>query len=158
MLLIHGSRYIYMQPSSFNKAVLCALGKVGKPRMALKDEQLMAIQHIYMSRMCLYGYRQIRQVHMYEFLPFVFVPHIHFGKAEMAYRHHGLASYVSTCCSCTLQSYILPNISPCYYLKFRLRISMNYMESVAELLTHARTVDTRCSSPIFVKCLGMRLQ
>ena len=45
--LIHGSRYIYMQPSSFNKGVSCALGKVGKPRMALKDEQLMALQHIY---------------------------------------------------------------------------------------------------------------
>ena len=99
-----------------------------------------------------------REVHMYEFLPFVLVPRIHFGKAEMAYCHRGLASYVSTWCSCTLQSYILPNISPGYYLQFRLRISMNYTENVAELLVHARTVDTRCSSPIFVKCLGMRLQ
>jgi len=27
-----------------------ALGKVGKPRMALKDEQLMAIQNVYMAR------------------------------------------------------------------------------------------------------------
>jgi len=25
----------------------CTLGKVGKPRVALKDKQLMAIQHIY---------------------------------------------------------------------------------------------------------------
>ena len=56
VLLIHGSQYIYMQPSSFNKAVSCALCKVGKPRMALKDEQLMAIQHIYTARTCLYGY------------------------------------------------------------------------------------------------------
>jgi len=47
-----------MQPSLFNKAMLCAFGKVGKPRMALKEEQLMAIQHVYMARMCwyLYGY------------------------------------------------------------------------------------------------------
>ena len=34
--------------------------------MALKDEKLMAIQHVYTARMHLYGYRQIRQVHMYE--------------------------------------------------------------------------------------------
>ena len=50
-------------------------------------------------------------------LPFVFMPCIHFGKAEVAYHHRGLASYVFTWCSCTLQSYILPNISPCYYLQ-----------------------------------------
>jgi len=36
-----------MQPSLFNKAVSCAFGKVGKPRTALKDEQLIAIQHVY---------------------------------------------------------------------------------------------------------------
>ena len=29
-----------------NKAVSCVLGKVGQPRMAPKDEQLMAIQHV----------------------------------------------------------------------------------------------------------------
>jgi len=34
-LLNRGSLFIYMQPSSFNKAVSCALGKVGKSRMAL---------------------------------------------------------------------------------------------------------------------------
>ena len=39
-------------------------------------------------------YRQIRQVHMYEFLLFVFMPHIHFEMAEAAYCHHGLASYM----------------------------------------------------------------
>ena len=62
--------------------------------MALKDEQLMAIQHVFLARMCLYGYRRIQQVHMYKLFPFVFVPHIHFGKAEAAYLHHGLASYI----------------------------------------------------------------
>ena len=36
-------------------------------------------------------------------------------------------------------------------------ISMNYMENVAELLTHAQTVDTMCSSLISVECLGMWL-
>ena len=48
----------------------------------------------------------------------------------------------------------IPNVIIC---KFRLCISMNYMENVAELLTHARTVDTKRSSLIFVKRLGMRL-
>ena len=41
---------------SLSKAVLCALSKFGKPRTALKDEQLMAIQRVYMARTCLYGY------------------------------------------------------------------------------------------------------
>ena len=54
-LLIHVSRYIYMQPSSFNKPVLCANGKIGKSRMAVKDEQVMAIQHIYTARTYLFA-------------------------------------------------------------------------------------------------------
>ena len=119
-LLIHGSQYIYMQPSSFNKAVSHAHGKVGMPRRALKDVQLITIQHIYTARTCLYGYRQIWQVHMHESYCLYFVPYIHFGKAESAYRHHRHASYGSAWCSCTLQSYILPNISPCYYRQVQL--------------------------------------
>jgi len=98
-LLNHGNRYIYMQPSLFNKAMLCALSKVGKPRMAPKDEKLMAIQHIYMARTCSYSYQRIRQVHMYEFLQFIFMPYIHFGKAEAVYHHCRLASYGSTHCT-----------------------------------------------------------
>ena len=56
-LLNHRSHYIYiyMQPSSFDMAMSYALNKVGKSRMALKDEHLMAIQHVYTARMCLYG-------------------------------------------------------------------------------------------------------
>ena len=42
--------------------------------------------------------------------------------------------------------------------KLRWRISVDYYtETVAELFTHAQTVDTRFSSLIFVKRLGMRL-
>jgi len=48
------------------------------------------------------------------------MPRIHFGKAEAAYCHHGLASHVPTWCSCTLQLYILSNISPRYYLQVQL--------------------------------------
>ena len=55
------------------------------------------------------------QVHMYEFLPFVFVPHIHFGKAEVAYLHHRFANYGSAQCSYTLELYILLNISLCQH-------------------------------------------
>ena len=61
-----------------------------------------------------------RQVYTYELLPFVFVPRIHFGKAEEAYRYPELASYGSAWCSYSLESYILPNISPCYYLQIQL--------------------------------------
>ena len=45
------SGYIYMQPSSFNKAMSCALDKVGNSRMALKDEQQMTLQNVYTARM-----------------------------------------------------------------------------------------------------------
>ena len=58
--------------------------------------------------------------HMHEFLLFVSVPRIHFGKSEAAYCHNRHASYGSAWCSCTLQSHILPNISPCYYLQDQL--------------------------------------
>jgi len=38
------------------------------------------------------------------------------------------------------------------------RISMDYMENVAEALAHARTVDTRCSFPILSSGWEMRLE
>jgi len=53
----------------------------------------------FMARTCLYCY----QLATYVYLLFVFVSHIHFGKAEMAYHHHGLASYSSARCSYTLE-------------------------------------------------------
>ena len=40
--------------------------------------------------------------------------------------------------------YMYVHVSLCY---FSLRIPMNYTENVTELLTHARTVDTRRPSP-----------
>ena len=75
----------------------------------------------------------------YEFLQFVFIPRIHFGKAQ-------LASDGSAWCSCTLESYIIPNTSLCYYCE---RMTVNDTEKVMELLAHARTVDTRHSSLFF---------
>ena len=125
------------------KAMSCALGIVGKSRIVLKDDQLMAIKHVYTARMCLYGYRQIRQVpgtHVWVF-PFVFIPHIHFGKAEATY------------CNCIPYRIFLRAV----ICKFSIRISMNYMEDIAELLAHAQTVDTRSTSPIFVERLGTGL-
>jgi len=65
------------------------LGKVEKPRMVLKDEKLMAIQHIYMARTCLYGYQHIYiwQVHMHEFLQFIFVPRIHLERHRVSINY-----------------------------------------------------------------------
>ena len=120
-----------MQPSLFNKAMLCAFGKVGKPRMVLKDKQLMAIQHVYMARMCLYlyGYRQIWQ--MYEFLPFVFMPRVHFGKAEVAYRQatflHGVATH------CNHIFYWIRIVLRVIICKFSLRILMNYTQNSSHM-------------------------
>ena len=74
--------------------MLCTIGKVGKSRMALKDdEQLMAIQHIHMARTCLHCYKQIRQVHMYESYCLYLASTLEI-KAEAAHHHHGIASYV----------------------------------------------------------------
>ena len=115
-----------MQPNLFNKAMLCAFGKVGKPGMVLKDKQLMPIQHVYMARM-LYGYRQMWQ--MYEFLPFVFMPRVHFGNAEVAYRATFLHGVVAHC------NHIFYGIVLCVIIcKFSLRILMLLY---AEQLTHA---------------------
>jgi len=88
-----------MQLCSFNKAVSCALSKVGKPRMALKNKQLMLVPHVYGKDVFVW-----LPTGTYVYLLFVFVPHIHFGKAEVAYHHHGLASYSSAQCSYTLES------------------------------------------------------
>ena len=146
-----------MQLCLFNKAVSYALSKVGKPRTTLKDKQLMAIQHVYVEKTCLHGYWQTqlqgKYVHTYEFLPFVFVPCIHFGKAEAAYRHHILASYSSARCSYMLESHILLNISLCYLLSMSSAYVSQWIIrriNVVELLMHAQTVDTRCTSPTFL--------
>jgi len=83
------------------------------------------------------------QVHTYEVLPFVIVPRIHFGKAEAA---HGLILRgVATHWNRIFYRIFLRVI----IYEFGLRTSMNYTENVAELLAHARTADTRRSSPIF---------
>ena len=95
--------------------------------MALKDEQLMAIQHVYngkdMLRVCYW----IQQIHTsYDFSPFVFMPGIHFGKAEASYQHHRLGNDGSTWSSCTLQSCILLNILSVVYL----RVQLSYLDEL----------------------------
>ena len=67
--------------------------------MALKDKQLMSILHVYGKDVFV-----LLPTDTCVYLLFVFVPHIHFGKAEVAYRHHGLVSYSSARCSYTLES------------------------------------------------------
>ena len=51
--------------------------------------------------------------------------HPHFGKANVADHHCGLASYISTFCSYTLQSYILPIISLCY-----MQVQLTYLDEL----------------------------
>ena len=151
-----------MQPSSFNKAMSCALDKVGNSRMALKDEQQMTLQNVYTARMffflynslccfsCLYGYRQIRQVHIYGSY------RLYSCLASTLKRHKRLIAIANVQAtflhSCTLPSYVLPNnlFLRVIICKFGLCISMNYTESVAELLAHARTVHTAGVLGIFI--------
>jgi len=102
-LLNHAGHYIYIQPCSLNKAVSCALGKVGKPRTALKDEHLMAIQHTYNGKdMFVWLQTDVASplLHTYEFLPFVFASRIHFGKAELTHTQATVLHGVPAHCNC----------------------------------------------------------
>ena len=116
----HKGRYNYMQPSLFNK---CSINPCCAPLVRLEAKNGTEgrktdgnTARLYSKDAFVWLPTDTASTHVWV-LPFVFVPHIHFGKAGAAYRHHGLASYVSTSCSCTLQSYIFLNISPCYYLE-----------------------------------------
>jgi len=58
--------------------------------MVLKDEQLMAIQHgkdLFV--------RLLDTASCYMVLLFVFMPRIHFEKAEVAYQHHRLGHHTT---------------------------------------------------------------
>jgi len=89
---------------------------------------------------------------LYMVLPFVFVSHIHFEKAKAAYCHHRLGHRttvvhgVAAHCSRIFHPIFL-HITIHY---FSSTITMNYTENVMQLLAHARTVDTRCSSLILL--------
>ena len=106
-------------------------GKVRKPRTALKDEQLMAVQHVYTARTCLYGYRQIQQVDMCESYRLCLCLtstlerqrwHITITDLQATFLH-GVAAH------CNRIFY--QNSSLCYYIcEFSLRISINYTENV----------------------------
>jgi len=90
----------------------------------------MAIQHIYMARMCLHGYQQIRQV-----IPFKFVPH--FGKAEAAYRHHRQATFlhgVAAHCKC---------IPHQIFLRYYLQVQLMYLN---ELYTECSETARTCAN------------
>ena len=56
-----------MQPSSFNKAMSCALGKVGKPKNGTEEQTTdgNTARLLYGKGRVLYGYRWTQQVHIY---------------------------------------------------------------------------------------------
>ena len=106
----------------------------------------------FMARTCLYGCQQIRQVHMYESY------HLYSCLTSTLERQKWHISITD------LQTMVLHSVATLWNCIFywiflfvnihesRLSILTNYMEIVAELLAHARTVDTRLSSPI---CLSV---
>ena len=79
------------------------------------------------------------------------------GKAEAACHHHRLASYISTWCSCTLQSYILQNISLCYYLPVQLMYHNELYRECSGTSCACANSGNRSSSTFCVEHLGMRL-
>jgi len=104
--------------SSFNKVVLCALGKVG---MALKDKQLMAIQQVYTARTSLVPRRVCMATNRYGKYTCMSSYRLYSCLVSTLERQKLyiiiVEVQVSAWCSCTLQLYVLLNISPCYYLQ-----------------------------------------
>jgi len=98
-----------MQPSSFNKAMSCALGKVGSQECHWRTNNWWRLYGKEVFCMATNGYSK------YTCTVCNHASHPRW-KAEVACCHRGLASYGSTRCSYTLPSYILPNISVCCYL------------------------------------------
>jgi len=98
-LLNRRSCYIYMQPSSFNKAMLCTIGKVGKSRMALKDDYSTSI---WQGHVCIATNRYGKYTCMNLT---VCIRHPLWKLRQK--RHITItelqATYVSTWCSCTLK-------------------------------------------------------
>ena len=120
-----------MQPSSFNKAVSSALSMT-----------LMALQHVYTY---LYGYREIQQVHMYASY------HLYSCLAltlERQKRHITIAD---------LQSYILPNISLCYYLQVQVTYLGKLCRECCGTAPTCMNSGYQALSQIFVERLGTRL-
>ena len=97
---------------------------------------------------------QIRQVHMYE--SYGLYSYLA-STLERQKQHIAIAdlqaTFVHDAAHCNRIFYrIFLRVIIC---KFSLRILMKYTDNIAELLAHARTVDTRLSSPIFVKLMRL---
>ena len=90
--------------------------EVGKPEMVLKDEQLTAILHVH--NVCTITYGQV-EVSMGSYRVCI-VLRVHFEKVEAAYHRPQTSKPPPRM---MLESYILPNICPCF---FSFCISMNY--------------------------------
>ena len=158
ILLNHGSRYIYMQPCLVHSTKLCRVPLVRLGNQEWPEERTTDgnTAHVYGKNVFVWLPTDTAST-QYELLPFVFISCIHFGKIEVAYRHHGPASYGSAWCSCTLESHILPNISPCYYQGVQLtHVDELYGECnrTARACTHS---GYQALLSDFFERLGMRL-
>ena len=85
-LLNCGSPWSRYKGLFVNRAVLCTLSKIGKPGMALKDKQLMAVQHVHNGK-DMYGYQRVCQFHFYAICIRASHP---LWKGRSVYCHHGL--------------------------------------------------------------------
>lgn len=116
---------------------------VGKPGTALKDKQLTVVQHVRITaKTCLYGYWRVQQVQCYEFLPFVFVTHIHFGRQKHILPSQTWRTHSSAWCSRTLQLYLysgyLASLSDFFP---RLQVAMTLL--VEHLQSHSQVLKKK---------------
>ena len=137
-LLNHGSCYIYMQLCSFSKAVSCALGKVGRPRMALKDKQLMATQHVYMAKVVFVWLPETASTHVCVLTICVHTMHpLWKGRSGILSSRdlrnmalHGVAAHCNP---------IFNQIFSMLFLQVQLMYLMNYTENVMKLVTRVNS-------------------
>ena len=129
-LLKHGSHLHLQDAALFNQAMPYALGKVGKPGMALKDKQLPAIQNGKNVFVCLHmtvGFSTWG-------LTVCIVHCVHFRKAKAVYRHPQTLKPMAP------HDAILPNISSVLF-----QLDELYGECNGTLV---HVEDIRCSSPL----------
>ena len=100
-LLNYGSHYIQIQLCLFNQAVCVPSVRLESQEGRTTD----AVLHIYNDKVVFVWLPTdvaISLLHMYEFLPFVFMPRIHFWKGTSGNCHQGLGTYSSAWYSCIL--------------------------------------------------------
>ena len=156
-LLNRRSRYIYMQPSFFQQSHVVRLEVKNGAEGQTTDGNTARLYSTSIQQGRIFMAIDIRQVRMYDSY------HLYSCLVSTLERQKGYITIADL--QATFQCCVAAHCN-CIFLwiflhvtirKFGLHISMNYTENIVESFVHARAVDTRYSSLIFVEHLGTRL-